>query len=254
MLSDKLQREAFHFLFLERLLKISDPKLYVLKGGVNFRFFFKSHRYSEDMDLDCIGGAVETLRKNGYKILDDPSFVRSLKVYGIESLILGDKNKAKHTATTQRFSLRLVNGAGEEFPTKIEFSRRSAAIPDSFAMEIIQPTIAAQFNRLSFPCQHYLPASAVLQKIRALAGRSETQARDVFDLYVLYLKGALTSALCRAIEKKDREKALLAMASLDYDAYRGQVLEYLEPAAHQQFSSRQTWDLMTQVITECLHE
>jgi hypothetical protein len=50
--SHRQQREIFHFLFLERLLKIADPRLFVLKGGVNLRFFFNSPRYSEDMDLD----------------------------------------------------------------------------------------------------------------------------------------------------------------------------------------------------------
>ena len=59
------QREIFHLLFLEQLLKLSDPNLFVLKGGLNLRFFFNSPRYSEDMDLDVLGGSVATLRKNG---------------------------------------------------------------------------------------------------------------------------------------------------------------------------------------------
>ena len=59
MYSDRQKQEIFHFLFLERLLKISDPKLYVIKGGVNLRFFFHSPRYSEDLDIDVLGGAVE---------------------------------------------------------------------------------------------------------------------------------------------------------------------------------------------------
>ena len=64
-------REIFHFFFLHQLTRISDPKLYVLKGGVNLRFYFKSPRYSEDMDLDVVAGGVGTLKKNGYKILED---------------------------------------------------------------------------------------------------------------------------------------------------------------------------------------
>lgn len=57
------QREIFHLLFLERLLKIADPGLFVLKGGANLRYFFNSPRYSEDMDLDVLGGSVATLKK-----------------------------------------------------------------------------------------------------------------------------------------------------------------------------------------------
>ena len=137
IINDKFQREVFHFLFLERLLKISDPKLYILKGGVNFRFFFNSPRYSEDMDLDVIGGAVATLKKNGYKILQDASFRRLLKVYGIADVLINDINKLKQTSTTQRFRLRLVNSAGEEFPTKVEFSRREIDHDENFLFENI---------------------------------------------------------------------------------------------------------------------
>lgn len=74
MFSDIQLREAFHFCFLHRLLQISDIDLYVLKGGVNLRFFFGSPRYSEDMDLDVVAGSVATLKKNGYKILGDAAF------------------------------------------------------------------------------------------------------------------------------------------------------------------------------------
>ena len=43
-------REAFHLCFLQELLRTFDPKLVALKGGINLRFFFKSPRYSEDME------------------------------------------------------------------------------------------------------------------------------------------------------------------------------------------------------------
>ena len=58
MFSHRQQREVFHFLFLEQLLRISDPHAFVLKGGINLRFFFASSRYSEDMGLDVLAGAV----------------------------------------------------------------------------------------------------------------------------------------------------------------------------------------------------
>ena len=96
-------REIFHFCFLEALLKVSEPALYALKGGVNLRFYFSSPRYSEDMDLDVYGGSVATLKKNGYKVLNDPGLGRTLASYGIEKLLVNDPMKAKHTETTQRF-------------------------------------------------------------------------------------------------------------------------------------------------------
>ena len=152
------QREAFHFLFLERLLRISDPHAFVLKGGINLRFFFASPRYSEDMDLDVLAGAVGTLRKNGYRILRDPAFAKRLAAYGIAELILGDPAKAKHTATTQRFRARLVNTAGESYPTKVEFSRHAQS--GESVLETIDPSVAQAYRRLSFPCRHYSAAAA----------------------------------------------------------------------------------------------
>ena len=83
MFTDTRIREVFHFCFLDRLLKLSDPSLYVLKGGVNLRFFFGSPRYSEDMDIDVLAGGVHTLKKNGYKILNDGAFQRSLRVCNV---------------------------------------------------------------------------------------------------------------------------------------------------------------------------
>ena len=83
-------REAFHLLFLDRLLKLSDLRLYVLNGGANLRFFHGSPRYSEDMDVDVLGGAVPTLRKNGYRVLNDAAFRRSLATLGVIDVEVND--------------------------------------------------------------------------------------------------------------------------------------------------------------------
>ena len=148
MLTDTQRREVFHFCFLQRLLRISDPSLYVLKGGVNLRFFFSSPRYSEDMDLDVLAGSVATLKKNGYKILEDAAFRRSLSIYGIDGIEINDPDKAKHTGTTQRFRCSLVTEAGQRLPTKVEFSRR-AGDPDAAApLETINTEIARRYRQL----------------------------------------------------------------------------------------------------------
>ena len=44
--------EQFHLLFLEQLGRKLDKRHYALKGGCNLRFYLRSVRYSEDMDLD----------------------------------------------------------------------------------------------------------------------------------------------------------------------------------------------------------
>lgn len=184
-------REIFHFCFLERLLRMTDEKLFVLKGGVNLRFFLHSPRYSEDMDLDVLGGSVATLNKNGYKILRDAAFIRMLRTYGIADLQVNDPEKAKHTPTTQRFRVQLVTSAGERLPSKVEFSRRGPtedlpAEARRAAIDPIDTELARQYSRLSFRCPHYTGEAAILQKVLALAGR-------VWGTLVLRVRALLTA-------------------------------------------------------------
>lgn len=249
--SHRKQREIFHFLFLERLLKIADPRLFVLKGGVNLRFFFNSPRYSEDMDLDVLGGSVATLKKTGYRILEDPAFARSLAAFDIRELLVNDPTKAKQsTSTTQRFRARLVTTAGDVLPTKVEFSRRGTAY--EFVMQTIDPVIARPYRRLAFACQHYPAQAAVLQKIGALAHRAEIQVRDAFDLYVLWLGGHLVNPLPDSISSRERRRAVDNLLAFTYADYEGQVLDYLEPEDLKRFGSQPVWNEMVETLLRVL--
>ncbi len=130
------------------------------------------------MRVAWLGGSVATLRKNGYRILEDRAFQRSLQTYGITRIEINDPARAKHTETTQRFRLRLLTGSGMALPTKVEFSRRSS--DDDHRLELIDPAVAEPFHRLSFSCQHYTAVSAFRQKVLALANRTQVQARRGF--------------------------------------------------------------------------
>lgn len=245
-------REVFHFCFLERLLKMTEPHLFALKGGVNLRFFFRSPRYSEDMDLDVLHGGAATLKKNGYKLLDDAAFRRALRTYGVADLQVNDPAKAKHTETTQRFRVQLITTSGERLPTKVEFSRRNVgneSADDGRVIEQIDAEIARQYSRLSFRCQHYDGATAVVQKVLALAGRPVTQARDVFDLEILRRGGhAQGIALSKRVPGPKRSEALQNLDALTYDDFSGQVLEFLEDDARREYGSRGAWsDTVAQV-------
>lgn len=233
------QREAFHLVFLERLLKQTDPNLFALKGGLNLRFFFNSPRYSEDMDFDVLGGSVATLRKNGYRILNDRAFVRSLAAFDITDLLVNDPESAKHTQTTQRFRARLVTSAGEIWPTKVEFSRRASV--GEHLIEPVSPQVVRPYQRLALPCRHYGARSAFLQKVEALAGRAEPQIRDAFDIYVLWLGGHWQHDFGASIERASRDRALENLLSLDYAHYEGQVLDYLEADARIRFAGVDVW-------------
>lgn len=248
MLNDIRLREVFHFCFLERLLKISDPSLYVLKGGVNLRFFFNSPRYSEDMDLDVLAGNVSTLKKNAYKILQDSAFVRNLRTYGIEDIDINSTEKAKQTETTQRFRCGLITSSGLRLPTKVEFSRRRSTT-DEPVLALIDPEIARQFHKRAFRCQHYSGEMAVQQKIRALAGRAETQARDVFDLGILHEGGYTTSIKSnKNLTKKLRQQASNALLSLTLDDFNGQVVEFMDAENSLIYNTPSAWEQLQETV------
>jgi len=253
MFNDIQLREAFHFCFLQRLLKVSDVQLYVLKGGVNLRFFFGSPRYSEDMDLDVVAGNVATLKKNGYKILEDAAFQRSLRVFDIAALDINNPEKAKHTPTTQRFGLALVRGSGVRLPTKVEFSRRAGDPGNAAETGLLDSNIALSYRKLAFRCRHYDGSAAIVQKISALAGRAVTQARDVFDLGILIRGGHFGRAVTEeALRSAPIEQAIACLLALEWDDYDGQVLEYLSEESRKEFGDRAAWTTLQNTVFESL--
>jgi predicted nucleotidyltransferase component of viral defense system len=230
--SDRQLVELFHFVFLERLVRQTGASLYVLKGGVNLRFFEQSPRYSEDMDLDVHRDrvSVQTLKKNGYKILDDAAFRRVLMTAGIVDVQVNDPKKAKHTETTQRFRATLVLESGQRLATKVEFSRRGIDETQT-KTERIDPEVARRHARTAYDVVHYARAAAARQKIEALAGRPQTQGRDLFDLMLLDARGAVDEDMLGSIDAVVRERAATALSSLTYEDWQGQVLEVLEEDA-----------------------
>ena len=253
MLSDTRIREVFHFCFLERLLKLSDPSIYILKGGVNLRFFFNSPRYSEDMDIDVLAGSVTTLKKNGYKILQEAAFKRSLRLFDIEDIEINDPNKAKQTTTTQRFRFALITPAGHRLPTKVEFSRRKQGLADKAPLQLINPDIARQYRKLAYRCRHYPGEIAVAQKIKALAGRTVTQARDVFDLGILFTGGYTRSKAKDAlISKPQLAQAVQCLMGLTWDDYQGQVVEFLDTESRANYGTESAWETLQALVLDTL--
>ncbi len=253
MLTETQIREVFHFCFLERLLRLSDPGIYILKGGVNLRFFFNSPRYSEDMDIDVLAGSVATLKKNGYKILQDGAFKRSLRLFNIEDIEINDPGKAKQTDTTQRFRFALITPAGIRLPTKVEFSRRTQGIADDAPLELINPEIARQYRKLSYRCRHYSGEAAVVQKIKALAGRTVTQARDVFDLAILFTGGyTLPAKKAPMISRRQLVQAIDCLIELTWEDYRGQVVEFLNTESRSEYGSKSAWETLQALVLDTL--
>jgi len=250
MFSDTQIREVFHFCFLDRLLKLSDPGLYILKGGVNLRFFFGSPRYSEDMDIDVLAGSVQTLRKNGYKILNDGAFQRSLRSFDIADIEVNDPARAEQTETTQRFRCGLITPAGHRLPTKVEFSRRKESVAGESEATLVDVEIARTYRKLAFRCPHYTGGAAIVQKLRALAGRPVTQARDVFDLAILFRGGHSASAPWSQLLAGDEyAQAIDCLMGLTWQDYEGQVVEFLDSESRKEYGNKDTWEeLQNQVL------
>src|SRR3990167_6232518 len=155
--------ELFQLLFLQQLEKQMDKKLYALKGGCNLRFFFKSIRYSEDIDFDVTTISKATLEKKVSKILSSVNFSRILQSNGIEII---ESNPVKQTDTTQRWKLLLrIKQFTLPIPTKIEFSRRK--MDEGIAYTSIDSDILTQYQLYPIICNNYTHNTAVIQKIKA---------------------------------------------------------------------------------------
>lgn len=234
-------RELFHIEFLRllgRKLKIND---YAVKGGVNLRLFFKSVRYSEDIDLDVAGIGVGKLKELVMKILQARSFREGFYAFGIRDIIPADMRVAKQTQITQRFKVHLITVAGEDLFTKIEFSRRR--FNGKVITESVPAAILRDYRLSPLITPHYDAGSAVMQKIDALASRSAIQARDIFDLYVL------SSQIGRAWPKgfKPPSAAILAKAherifEVSFEMFRDTVVSYLADEDKNMYNNASSWE------------
>jgi predicted nucleotidyltransferase component of viral defense system len=244
MWNDRQAIEIFHLLFLRAFGARVDKALFALKGGCNLRFFLKSIRYSEDMDLDIHTMAVGTLQNNVNRLLETPAFVQALRAQGIE---MARTAQPKQTGTTQRWKLGLrILESGAEIPTKIEFSRRG--LDSETSVEPVDPEIIRAYRLYPVIVQHYGVRAAFAQKVSALALREQVQSRDVFDLKLLLDAGVAKRPLLSTATKHLRAAIENALA-VDYDAFAGQVLAYLEPQYQDYYGNKKAWnDLQEQVI------
>lgn len=239
--------EFFHIALLDALSKRLDPTRYVLKGGANLRYFFGSVRYSEDIDVDIAGPAPQELEAKVDGVLSSPALHTLLRAGDLE---VAEFSKPKQTATTRRWKVAIGAAGGRRaMRTKIEFSNRNG--DGRYRLEPLPSRIVAPYALRAPVVQHYVDDAPAEQKVRALALRSETQARDVFDLDLLLRRrplpiGSLDPDLLA-------EAAELAM-QLPFAAFRDQVLPFLEPGAIELYDSEASWVQMQVFVAEKLEE
>jgi predicted nucleotidyltransferase component of viral defense system len=242
--SERQTIEIFHLLFLRAFGARVDKARFALKGGCNLRFFLKSIRYSQDMDLDIHIMSVGTLRNNVSRLLEAPSFAQAIRAQGIE---IAKASSPKQTETTQRWKLTLrATESGAEVPTKIEFSRRG--LDDKKAVDPVDAEIIRTYRLYPVILQHYTVQTAFAQKVAALALREQVQSRDVFDLKLLLDAGGAKPPL-QASATTNLATAIDNALAVDYDAFAGQVLAFLEPDYQEHYRNRKVWaELQQQVV------
>jgi predicted nucleotidyltransferase component of viral defense system len=247
--SPRASVELFHLVFLRALTAKGDDKARIaLKGGCNLRFFFESVRYSEDIDFDVVSITKETLRNKVDRLLSGPIVVTPLRAAGLD---VSEVTAPKQTDTTQRWKVGLVvRGASVPLRTKIEFSRRSAiagAVFEATSLALTRP-----YGLTPVLASHYGLRTAIVQKVHALAERTEPQVRDVFDLAHLFARPAAAQLTLSAAEKAWVLPAVERAVTMSYDDYASTVVAYLEPDHAPAFASRSAWDAMQENVVRAL--
>ncbi len=248
-LTDAQVIEFFHLAFFQVLQARLDQARYVVKGGANLRYFFESLRYSEDVDLDAVAIEPWKLEERVDELLASPAIGLLLRSGG---LAVEKVTKPKQTATTRRWKpLIAVSGRRVPVRTKIEFSHRPT--DSRRILEAVPDRIVAPYALRAPTMLHYTADAAIEQKIRALAHRSETQARDVFDLELL-LRQHRDAIRPGEIEPHILEVALERAFELPFEAFRDQVLRFLDLEVADLYEDPAAWERMQAFVAERLME
>lgn len=233
-------REIFHLEFLRWFGRKVKSAHYAVKGGVNLRLFFKSFRYSEDIDIDVKGISVIDIQKVVLDILTARSFISNLKPFGVDSVVPPNMVKAKQTETTQRFKVHLIAAGGEDLFTKIEFSRRGFL--GEILVQAVSDEVLRAYKLTPLLVPHYDVWSAITQKVLALAARSSIQARDIFDLYVLNSQYDPARSREVRLDGADIKKAHDNIFEVSFEQFRDTVLSYLSQDDQVAYASAAAWD------------
>lgn len=159
-------------------------------------------------------------------------------------------SRPKQTETTQRWKVALRSGAaGQEIPTTLEFSRR--ALDEGTAHDAVDSEIIHRYRLYPVLVQHYTASTALAQKIAALALRSQTQARDIFDLKLLLDAAAVHAPLPKGAFAH-LPRAIENAMNIGYDEFAGQVVAYLEPEYQDYYRQRSVWEPLQAQVVEAL--
>ncbi len=204
-------------------------------------------RYSEDMDLDLADLPVFALKDRVKKILEGPTLGMALRTRG---LAVDSVSAPKQPETTQRWKIAMSQ-AGRDLPihTKVEFSRRST--DDEAKTEPVDREVLAEYQLMPLLVPHYPLAAALRQKVRTMAHRREAQARDVFDLVVLFARARAGDDLLQPV-RDDVPLALDRAMDISWEDFRSQVVSFLQPEHQGQYSTREAWEAIQSEVVDRL--
>jgi predicted nucleotidyltransferase component of viral defense system len=217
-------REFFHLQFLRYLSSKLALRPYAVKGGVCLRFFHRSPRLSEDIDLD-IDPQVQgkTLQNSVDSLLENRGFASNFLSRGVTAI---EFRKPKQTETTQRWKVDLRIIGGTLLSTTVEFSRRSA-IPQS-VQGTPGPELLRDYKMMPFAAKYYAAEEIALQKIQALAAANRNAVRDLFDLRHLFeTQGVEARSLRPHLDSQTIDQADEKIALFTRQDFREQVSPFL---------------------------
>jgi hypothetical protein len=239
--------ERFHLAFVEVAavrLPISD---FVVKGGANLRFFFRSPRRSRDIDFNYVGSRFESFAGRVDEVLQSRALSELLRQHEITLI---NPRRHKQSETTRRWKLSLATPLVAEADSKIEFSAREEPL-DDFELRPVDSELARRLGGRSVPINRYGAIAMVAQKVSALRHRSETQPRDIFDLDLLFRTHP--DALAQApVDQRALEEAIERARALTYEEYVSTVVDYLEEEIMDVLGTENAWNDMLRHVVETL--
>jgi predicted nucleotidyltransferase component of viral defense system len=241
--------EFSHLNLLQGISRRLSGRAYALKGGICLRFFHRSPRLSQDMDLDVSPQVrVKTLQTAVDSILEGRSLLAALAPWGVTRL---RSTKPKQTHTTQRWKVSLEQGGGVSLPTRIEFSRRRKEIPSLSG--IPDAALLGRYRMPPFAAQFYGSTEMAAQKITALAAPSRYAIRDLFDLHHLFFTLSVNPAqVASSIRLEQIEQAAQKIRLFTHRDFKGQVLPYLTETLAAHYSNPAAFEGLKGAVEEAL--
>ncbi|MHB8294393.1 MAG: nucleotidyl transferase AbiEii/AbiGii toxin family protein [Acidimicrobiales bacterium] len=243
--------ESFHLLFLQ-VISARRQNWFVLKGGANLRYFFASLRYSNDIDLDFTGREGRMVQEAVDKVLEGRALTLLSRQAGIEVVEL---SSPKQTETTRRWKLDLARIGHREtaIRTKIEFSAREGG-SDDIRLERVPDSVVTPYGHMAPTLLHYGQTAATEQKIAALALRSVTKARDLFDLDLL-LRRLETQEPSKPSLRPDYASLAASKAhEISYASFRSEVLPFLDLDVVALYQPYDAWEHIRESVAERLEQ